>query len=334
MASSTLPETFKAIFTAAHPGAKPTLEDVPLQKPGKNQVVVKIEYFMLNPYSIYIMHGYIPNDPPSSKFVSGEGSGTVVAVGEDLKIPFKVGDRVQVQNAGSLAQYKVTESEDVYLIKDDLPFEEAACHYVNPMTIQSMGIVTNKGNHKAVIHTAGTSDLGKLLVRYFKLKGIKTINVVRRDDFTEELKKDGADYVLNQTDPDFDAKLKEVAQKEQATLAFDAIGGDFTERVVSAQPPGSVCHVYGMLSGKNAVSSISIGNLFQGKTVTGLSVGAYFNELKRTGETRKAVEEVHSLLSTTFRSHINKVFKLEEFLDAIAYYNQNASKGKVLVKAN
>ena len=331
---STLPETFKA-FLSQGLGNPPQIESLPLPKPGQNQVIVKIEYAPLNPSDIAAMHGIHKGGKVDAKFpIGNEGCGTVVAIGENLLVQHKVGDRVHVIGPGTYAQYLVATSQNCFPIQGDLSFEQAASHLVNPGTAYYMAKLCEKGGHKAAIHTAGSSALGRMLIRYFKQKGIKLINIVRRYDYNEELKKEGADYILNSQDPDFDAKLKEIAVKENATISFDAISGDFPSRLITAQPPGSICYVYGALSGQREVKSLSILELFQGKTVSGLYLTNYIDELTKSGEIVKFFQEIHSLLGTTFRSEVHKVFALDDIKDALAYYKDNSSKGKILLKPN
>ena len=74
-----------------------------------------------------------------------------------------------------------------------------------------MGHLVKKRGHKAAIHTAGSSALGRMFIRYFKEIGVKTINIVRRDGVIEELKNEGADYVLNSKAADFEEKLRDCA---------------------------------------------------------------------------------------------------------------------------
>jgi len=327
-----LPQTYKAII--GNEKGEPSLKEFPLPQPSTNQVLVKVEYAPINPTDLLKMRGFYgkPQDY-NTTFHGSEGSGVVVAVGNDLKIPYKVGDRVHI-GGGSWGQYVLTESEGISrVLQDDLSMEQAACHFVNPATVYYMGVVAERGNHKAAIHTAGSSALGRMLIRYFKHKGIKLINVVRREEYIEELKKEGADYVLNSTSENFEAQLKEIAEKENATLAFDAIGGEFTNKVLKSQPAGSECLVYGALSGFE-VKNIDIMELFKGKTVGVLFLPLYLKEFKEKTDIVKFYDDVHTYLPNLLGSKIQKVFKIEDFKDALAFYEENSSKGKVLFQPN
>ena len=250
-----LPEVYQALQGQAL-YQPPKVAEVPLTKPGPNQVLIKIAFAPINPSDIGTILGvYGESKDKVGRSVGLEGSGVVAAVGQDLKVPHKVGDRVHVTGPGTMAQYLLSNSESVYPVQqDDLPLEEAACHFVNPGTVAYMGAKIEQGGHKAAIHTAGSSALGKMLIKYLKPKGIKLINIVRRDEYIEELKKEGADFVLNSQAPDFEEKLKELANKEQATIAFDAIAGDLTGKIVSALPSESQVYVYGLLSGQPTIT--------------------------------------------------------------------------------
>ncbi len=265
--------------------------------------------------------------------VGMEGSGTVVALGENLKISFTIGQKVHLTGPGTMGQYILVETSNVYHVQEGLSLEQAAPHFSNPGTVMHIATVVQQGGHKAAIHTAGSSALGRMMIRYFKEKGIKLINIVRREEYIQELEDEGADYVLNSTDKDFEAKFKEIAEKEQATVAFDAIGGDFTNKVVTAQPPGSICYIYGFLGGR-ILNSLSIMELFKGKTVTAFNMGPFIKELIKNGKIREFFNEGHQRLDTTFKSNIQKVFKLDDIAEALEYYEKNSSKGKILLQPN
>lgn len=85
----------------------------------------------------------------------------------------------------------------------------------------------------------------------------------------EILRKIGANFVLNSTDPDFDEKLKDLATKMQAKVFFDAVGGEMTNRVLNCMPKSSTVYVYGILDGPQ-VKNIDIKHLiYNNATVTG-----------------------------------------------------------------
>jgi len=330
-----VPQTQKAFIRQAE-GDKPQLIDTPVPKPEKNQVLVKMAFAPINPADGLLIEGVypVPNKPPHG--IGMEGCGTVAAVGEDLKVSHQVGDKVHVVGLGTYGQYLITNSENCEKIQEGLSMEEAASHFVNPMTACLMANLTQHYGHKAAIHTAGSSTLGRQMIRYFKHKGVKLINIVRREEVIEELKKEGAYIVLNSKAEDFEAKLKEVAEKEGATVCFESIVGDMTGKILKNMPEGSTVHVYGALSDMK-ITNLGVSEfIFQGKTVTGFWLGPYIKEVQKRGkgEFEDARKEVLSLLPNVLASPILKSFELEKIDEALEFNSKNSSKGKTLLKLN
>jgi len=325
-----IPKTQKSAWVTSRKQVGKVTE-VPLAQPKKNQVLVKIAYAPVNPSDVGTLENWYPVQAKPPHSVGFEGSGIIVAVGENLKVPHKVGDRVHVIGLGTWSEYIVVPSELCSKIREGISLEQAACHYVNPGTVIYMAKLVERGGHKCAIHTAGASSLGKMMIKYFKEKGIKLISIVRREEYVQELLKEGADFVLNSEAPDFVSQFRTLAAKEKATICFEAIAGDFTGKILRVMPSSSIIYVYGALSGKN-VGNITVNDLaFMDKKVSGLWLQTYFKEVVTQGKTSEFFNEIHSRLNTVFKSSIQKVYTLEDLEAAIAYYKENSSKGKILI---
>ncbi len=330
--TSTIPETQKVFLPALVAGEKPLIEDAPVPKPGENQVLVQVEFAPLHYSDILALKGHTRALGMPAYPCGVEGSGIVVALGTSLKVPHKIGEKVFIAEPGTYSKYVVADSEKVQLIPEGLSLEDAAGQFVNPSTVYALGTLAE--GHKAAIHTVGSSTIGRMLIRYFKQKGIKLINIVRKEEYIEELKAEGADYVLNSEAPGFEERLKELAEKENATVAFDPINGDSPNKILKAQPPKSICYVYGALSGFTT-NKIDIMELFKGKAVSGFLIYNHLAELaQKEGELAKFFEGVNGLLRTVFYSQVQKTFSVTEMDEAIAFYKENSSKGKILLKPN
>jgi len=334
---SSLPKTFKAIFSNGD-GKDAYIKEIPLEMPGKNQVLIKVDSVPINPsdlgtiigvYSVFPDEKALPQN--TERRIGLEGSGTIVAVGEDLKVKHEKGSQVSFFQLGSWAEYVLVNSEDVCPIKKGLSLEQGASAFINPATVVFMYRTAQQGGHKAMIQDAATSSLGKMMIRYFKQNGKKSINIVRRDDAIEELKKEGADYVFNQNDPDFESKLKEAANKLEATIAFDAIAGEMAGKILRNMPAHSELYIYGFRD-QSPVGGASFADfLLHDKVMKGLWLTRYYYTLSPE-ERQKLWQEAQQNLDGTLRSEIIKTFKMEEFAEAIKFYDKNSSKGKVLLK--
>jgi len=68
----------------------------------------------------------------------------------------------------------------VYTVIEGNTLEESASHWVNPASVLCIMDEVKKAGNKAIIHSAGSSSLGKMLIRVCKAEGVKLINFVRK----------------------------------------------------------------------------------------------------------------------------------------------------------
>jgi len=321
--------TYRAIRVLKY-GEPVVIETLQIPKPSKNQVLVKIHYSPINPVDIAFLKGHYGGQ--TAPITGGlEGSGVIVEVGPELVIPHKVGDRVAVTGFGTWAEYALIDSDFAFPIPAENTLEEAASSWVNPATVYLfVQTEVKKHGHKAVIHSAAASAVGKQLIRELKEEGVKSINLVRRDEYIQGLKDIGADYVLNINDPDFEANLKKIAQDEQATIALDAVGGELSGKIFDALPPGSRHLIYGGLSGSPTLK-ISAASLFAGKVLTSFRLHDHAGKLS-SFEKQELGLKIQKKLKTTLKTDIVKVTGFEHVKEALEFYEANASKGKVLLK--
>ena len=102
---------------------------------------------------------------------------------------------------------------------------DGASAFVNPLTALSMVETMRLEGHKALVHTAAASNLGRMLNRICLKDGIGLVNVVRDARQEELLRGLGARHLCNSSAPTFAEDLNHAVAETGATLAFDAIGG-------------------------------------------------------------------------------------------------------------
>src|SRR3989475_8189749 len=79
--------------------------------------------------------------------------------------------------------------------------------------------------HKALVHTAAASNLGQMLNKICIKDRVGLVNIVRKPEHVDALKRIGATYVCYSDSPTFMDDLTEALVATGATVAFDAIGG-------------------------------------------------------------------------------------------------------------
>ena len=250
---------------------------------------------------------------------------------------------------GMYADLRVVKARDCLPVPDGVTAREAASSVVNPMTALSMVDVMRRENHKALVHTAAASNLGRMLNRICAEDGVALINIVRKPEQVELLRELGAEHVLNSSEPDFLPKLIDAVAATGATLAFDAIGGGtlasqiLTAMEAALSRDASQYSIYGSTTHKQVYI---YGGLDRSPTVLtrgyGMAwgVGGFLlpNHLARIGQeaTMAMFGRVMAGLKTTFASQYAREVSLAEALspDAIASYSRQATGNKFLVVPN
>jgi NADPH:quinone reductase-like Zn-dependent oxidoreductase len=312
------------------------VEQIPIPTPGPGEVLIKMDSAPINPSDLAFITGSYSSPKPHPCIPGFEGSGTIVSSGGGFLAWSLVGKRVacsgdQTSFYGTWAEYMVTPAKHCVKLVDDVSLEEGCSFFVNPLTVVMFSKFIQTGKHQAVIHNAAASALGKMLNKHLQRLGVPLINIVRRQEQVDTLRALGAEYVLDSSQEGFAEQLTQLSTQLNATIGFDAIGGEETGVMFNALQPGGTVHVYGGLSGR-PVSGMNIGDLIsKDKTVKGAWLTPWLKQQGLIGAW-SAVSTVQKYIKTDFSFEVANRFSLERIMEALAYYKANMSAGKTLIK--
>src|SRR5688572_27632610 len=138
---------------------------VPRLRPG--QVLVRIEAAPCNPSDLLLLQGKYGALKKLPTVPGWEGAGCVVASGGGWLAGWLQGKRVacglQGDRAGTWAEYFVAKAGECIPLKSKLTLEQAESLIINPFTAVGLLETARKGGHRAAVHTAGASQLGRML---------------------------------------------------------------------------------------------------------------------------------------------------------------------------
>ena len=89
-----------------------------------------------------------------------------------------------------------------------------------------------------LIQTAAGSQLGRAMMEFANVRGLVLVNVVRRAEQAEELRKAGATHVAAVPGDDLGALVRALTGGKGATAAIDSVGGDTGAEVLGALQSG------------------------------------------------------------------------------------------------
>ena len=310
--------------------------DIPVPTPRRGEILVKVICSPVNPSDVLYCSGTY-GAPPRLPVVPGfEGCGTVVASGGGWFANRLVGRRVAgaVQSGqGFWAEKIVLKAVEALPIPAEVSDESAASAFVNPLTALGLARPVIKGRHRAMIHSAGASQLGRMLIRLSDRHGFPLINIVHREPLVAELEAAGARHVLDSSRADFAESLTALARDLGATWAADAVAGNLTGILARCMPSGSTIAVYGVLSGRE--SNVHPGDLiFRGQTVTGYWLSREFQDRSPLGLLRisRLLGSARRLLASDLRSHAQAHVPLGDIASRLPELLTSTSKGKIYVR--
>ncbi len=233
-----LPDDMTAVELDGAGGAEVLkLATRPVERPGSNEVLVKVSAAGINGPDIMQRKGLYPAPPGASDLLGLEISGTVVAVGADVE-RWSVGDQVcALTNGGGYAEYCTVEAAHCLPIPEGLSLLEAASLPETFFTIWSnifMSVRLSEGE-TFLVH-GGAGGLGTTAIQLGKAFGARvftTDSPAERCAFCRDL---GADRVIDYEEEDFVQVVRDEAKG--ADVVLDIVGGSYIARNVKACAPG------------------------------------------------------------------------------------------------
>jgi (R,R)-butanediol dehydrogenase/meso-butanediol dehydrogenase/diacetyl reductase/L-iditol 2-dehydrogenase len=249
------------------------IQDVPEPECGPDRVKVKLKYCGVcgtDPEILEDRFGLMKGRPPRQgdsgpAIIGHEATGTIVEVGKDSKMGYKVGQRVSMNfrsacglcyycrnkmehfctNAigatGAYAEYAVYHEAAIYPIPDDMTWERAALLEPVSIAVHTMD-QANITPGKSVVIT-GAGPIGLLALELTKMSGATKIMVSEPIAFKREVaKKLGADVVIDPTKEDLVKAGKEFTDGRGFDTVIEASGnlGAARQSLLLADKGGTV----------------------------------------------------------------------------------------------
>ncbi len=299
-----------------------------------DDVVVKVHAAPVNPSDIaFLQGGY--NIVKSLPAIPGfEASGVVIDAGVNARnmIGKRVSCFVQSDSSGTWSEYVVAGANDIIVLRDDMDMDQAACLAVNPVTAYGMFEIVKQRGAMAVILNAAGGQVAAFMRAMADEAGVDVINIVRKTESVDILKRGGAHNVLATSDTDFEDKLKTLCDELKPTVALDAVGGELAGVMFNVMENDSELVVYGGLSNK-AISGVNVMDvIFANKIISGFNLVDWKEELD-DGEFEAIADEVQqNIMSGKYSTQVISEVPLHGVVKGLRDYISDMSAGKMLVK--
>ncbi len=300
--------------------------------PAKGEVLVDVEAFPINPVDLLTIAGTYASRPTLPAIPGSEGLGRVVKTGEGVT-HVKPGDRVLLMGRENWMQRKRVKAGELLPINVDADPLQLCMLKINPATAFLMlKRYRQLGAGDWLIQNAANSGVGTNLIGLAKAEGVRTVNVVRRDELVAPLEALGADVVVVDG-PDLAARVGEATRGASIALGIDAVAGGATGRLAESLAEGGVVVNYGLLSGKPcSIDPHQV--VFRQISLTGFWLVKYLGAMSDNERAALYADLGARVASKALEVKISAVYGIDKIKTALEHAAREARGGKVLVTPN
>lgn len=302
--------------------ARPTLQ--------AGQALIEVLAAPINPSDVLTLTGEYGLLPPLPAIGGNEGVGRIAELGPATAGP-PVGQTVLLPpQSGTWSTHLVADASTLVPLPNEADPQQLAMMTVNPPTaLLLLREFVDLEPGDWVLQNAANSAVGTYLVQLARLRGLHTVNIVRRDDAVEAVREAGGDVVLVDGDG-LAGRVAEATGGAGIRLGIDAVAGEAIGRLAECLAPGATLVNYGRMSGQPCVIQPSA-FVFRDLTLRGFWLALWYRDA--TAEERAAlIGEVARLIATgKLHARVQATYELSEIREAVAAAASGERDGKILI---
>lgn len=323
------------IILANTTGGTLELQEVPTPTPGPGEILLRVKATALNRADLAQRRGGYPRPNTgggSAVNIAGlEAAGEVAGLGEGVK-GFAVGDRVMAMCAGGYAEYTVVHQGLAVSVPARLTWEEAATIPVSYMT-EHDALITNaqlQAGESVLIH-AVSSGVGVAALQIAKLRGARpTMGTSSVPAKLAALTTLGLDRGINYRTENFGDAVLAATNGAGADVIIDHVGGaHFHDNMRCMALRGRLVSV-GRMGGNMGELDLDLMALKRLHLI-GVTFRTRSLEERIAITQRFAADLLPALADGRLRPLIDRVFPLDQALEAQTYMASNNQIGKIVL---
>ena len=305
--------------------------DIPdVGAPAAGEVVIALEASPINQYDLLMIAGGYGYRPQLPAIMGTEGAGRVVAVGAGVE-HLREGDRTLVPFLHPSWAERIKTNAPWLRPLPSGDINQFAMMGVNPPTAYLLLTdIVKLPRGSWVIQNGANSGVGRAAVAIAKSLGLRTVNVVRRDEVVAEMKALGGDVVLVDGS-DLTKRVATETENAPIALALDGVGDTSPMHLMNCLSESGVLVSYGGTSNKPMV--VHPGSfIFKKQTIRGFWLRYWYQSAKPDEITAMFDHLAPLIAAGTISTPVAATYGFDQVGEAITRATQ--SGGKVLFTPN
>jgi NADPH:quinone reductase-like Zn-dependent oxidoreductase len=300
---------------------------------GQEDVLISMEAAPLDPSDFLFVRGMYGVRPSFPSSVGAEGVGRVAKIGSKVDAALQ-GRRVLIlptYEQGTWADQVVAPVRNLVPMSDEADPLQLSMIGINPVTaylLLNRYVSLMPGDW--IGQTAANSAMGQYIIALAKLAGVKTLNVVRREEAAEQVRRWGGDRVVLQGD-NLHKDIEEALDGKKLSLVLDTVGGTPVGEVARSLKAGASVVVYALQSGQLPIISPK-DFIYRGLSLHGFWLINWIRDAPRA-EIQEIYQKLGDLVADgSLSAVVEHVYPLEQFKQAIQQSLKSNRSGKILFK--
>jgi NADPH:quinone reductase-like Zn-dependent oxidoreductase len=293
------------------------------EAPGPNQVLIGVEFSPLNQSDLLLARGIYGTRPALPTVIGNEGVGRVLSLGAGVE-KLKVGDRVVAPlSSFTWRERMVIPADGLFALPTGADPQQLSMLAINPPTAALLlSEYVDLKPSEWVVQNSANSAVGRWVIAFAIARGLKTVNIVRRQELVPELKAIGGDVVVVDS-PDVSKEIKAAVGQAELRLALDGVSGPGSGVLASTlSPNGTLVSYAAMSAGPMSISPLDV--IFKPLTVRGFWLGHPESTAKSAPAVAQAAEMV---ASGRVNIPVAATYPLSSIKEAVAHAQRG---GKIL----
>jgi NADPH:quinone reductase-like Zn-dependent oxidoreductase len=307
------------------------LKTIPEPVLGQEDVLVSMEAASINPSDFLLVRGIYGVRPAVPFSVGAEGVGRITRTGSKVDVALR-GKRVLILptlEQGTWADQVVVPARNLVPMSDEADPLQLAMIGINPATaylLLNRYVSLMPGDW--IGQTAANSAMGQYTIKLAKLAGVKTLNVVRREEAAEQVRQFGGDRVVLQGD-NLHKDIEQALGGKKLSLVLDMVGGTPVGELARSLKTGGSIVTYALLSGQlPAISPKDF--IYLGLSHHGFWLVNWIANAPRT-EIQEIYQKLGDLVADgSLSAAVEHAYPLEQFKEAFKQSLKSNRSGKIL----
>ncbi len=308
-----------------------TPRDVPAPRAGAGQVLVRMLLSPIHNHDLVTVTGSYGVRPELPAVGGTEAVGVVEAVGEGVDAAL-VGRRVSVAGTpGTWAEHFVADASALVPVPDAMSDEAAAQLIAMPFSAISLVEFLDVEAGDWIVQTAANGAVGKVVAVLAKARGLRLVNLVRRQEAVAELAELGIDHVIATESDDWVEQARALIGAGGARAAVDSVGGEVAGGLAELLGEDGLLVTFGAASNQPLV--ISSGPvIFKQLTVKGFWGAKVSSRMSDEDRSRLFGELITLVLDGSLVLTSGGTFGLDDPTGAVTASQSAGRSGKILFR--